>query len=78
MDGDVIGYARPAGEELCLVLANRARTHRRVRLDLAALGLTGERLVDALSGSEARVRDGVLTVKVPGLTGQVLVEEGWI
>lgn len=77
MDGDVIGYARQAGEELALVLANRARMPRRVRLDLAAFGLSGERLVDALGGGEVKVRDGVLTLKLPGLTARVLVEQAW-
>lgn len=73
-DGDLLAFARTLGEEVVLVLANRAGAPLRTRVDLGALGLSDERFEDVLSGRAVSLRRGVLTTRL-GARGALVLRE---
>jgi alpha-glucosidase len=75
-DGAHLVFARQAGEEVVLVMANRGDQAASLQLDLRPLGLEQERFRDVLSGERWSLDSGRLKVRLRARSARVLDESG--
>jgi glycosidase len=72
--GKVYAYLRQDRDNRILVIINNEMSVQSISIDLKAYGL-GTLFEDCISDRPVRVKEGVVQVKLKGLTGAVLVEQ---
>ncbi|MCA0987105.1 alpha amylase N-terminal ig-like domain-containing protein [Guptibacillus algicola] len=75
-DGDVYVYARTNAEGAAVIAVNRGNDKQTVELDVKGLVKNNISFTDGLSKEySATVKNGVLTVSVPAMTGRMMVAD---
>lgn len=71
----VLGYVRRDNSDTIVVLANNSASAQSVTLDLTALDVEADKLVDVLASTEFTVNGTSATVNVPARRGVILVDD---
>ncbi|MFC0187031.1 alpha-amylase family glycosyl hydrolase [Fictibacillus aquaticus] len=76
--GDVMAYGRTDKKDAAIVITNRGNEAKTVELNVADLLVNGLQLKDQLDKAyKAQVKNGKLSITVPGMTGRMLtIEKG--